>query len=199
MIILAIDTSCGTCSAALYNGTLLAENIITEIHKQAALTPYLIEKTLKDANMKASEIDIIAVTNGPGSFTGIRIGISLAQGLASVIEKPIIGINTLEAIANEITGEAVVVIDAGKGEVYHQKFINGLATSEISLKPVSEINEQNVIGIYKGHKDYPFANKVAKLSFDKLSDSSFKIPELRPLYIREPDAVIKLSESGRKS
>lgn len=198
MIILGIDTSCGTCSAALYNGNLLSENVITEIHKQAALTPSLIDKTLKDANMKASDIDIIAVTTGPGSFTGIRIGISLAQGFASVIGKPILGITTLEAIASESNGEATVVIDAGKGEVYLQNFSNGIPTSEIILKSLSEVEEQKVIGVFKDLKNYPFASKVAKVAFSKLADQSFKIPQLKPLYIREPDAVVKLSESSRK-
>ena len=193
MIVLGIDTSCGTCSAALYNGNLLAENVITEIHKQAALTPSLIEKTLKDANLQTNDIDVIAVTNGPGSFTGIRIGISLAQGFASVIGKPILGLTTLEAVAYGTTGESIVAIDAGKSEVYYQVFNDGLAVSEISLKPVSEITEQNVIGVFKERKEYPFASKVAALAFQKLSDKSFKIPEIKPLYIREPDAVVKLS------
>jgi tRNA threonylcarbamoyladenosine biosynthesis protein TsaB len=199
MIVLGIDTSCGTCSAALYNGTLLAENIIVEIHKQAALTPSLIEKTLKDGNLQTNDIDVIAVTNGPGSFTGIRIGISLAQGFASVIGKPIIGISTLEAIALGVSGKVDAVIDAGKGEVYHQSFNNSLATSEVSLKPINEINEQKVIGVFNERKDYPFASKVAKAAFEKLLDKSFKIPPIKPVYIREPDAVVKLSESRRKS
>lgn len=199
MIVLGIDTSCGVCSAAIYNGKLLANSEILDIHKQAAQTSNLVSKTLSDASLSINDLDFLSVTVGPGSFTGIRIGISLIQGIASVINKPILGLTTLEVMAYKTTGKLKSIMDAGKGEVYAQDFLNGNAISDIKFEDPNNLNLEKCIGVYKDMKQYPSAINVVKLAHDKLSNPQLVIPTLKPLYIREPDAVVKLTERSPKS
>lgn len=194
MIILGIDTSCGRCSAAIYDGKKVLHETIETIHKQAEQIAILIKTVLDKANIIIEDIDAIAVTKGPGSFTGIRIGISIAQGIAAVINKPIVGVTTLDAIAFNSKGSITAIVDAGKGELYTQNFSNGACVSEIRLLKISDLEGKKLIGVYKEHQEFPSAENIAKIAHNKLQDGNFIIEPISPLYIREPDAVVKLSQ-----
>jgi tRNA threonylcarbamoyladenosine biosynthesis protein TsaB len=121
MRVLALDTSSfvGTV-AVLRDGALLAEwsASVRATHGETLL-PHL-ARALEQAGLKASEIDLFAVGLGPGSFTGVRIGVATAKGLALAERKPLVGLSSLQVIARGMpAGELrAVAIDAHKGELY---------------------------------------------------------------------------------
>ena len=158
-LILSIDTSTKVCSVALHSdGKLLAiSELYTEKSHSGMLTT-LCESVVKYAGFSLKSLDAIAVAKGPGSYTGLRIGISTAKGFCFALDKPLIAINTLEAMAYQVksfyneTYLFCPMIDARRMEVYCQvldnqmniilkteaKIINELSFSEI-------LNEKKVI------------------------------------------------------
>ena len=127
MRILAIDTATEACSAALWNdGTLSAHfEICPREHTQRILP--LVQEVLTESGATLTELDALAFGRGPGSFTGVRIGIGIAQGLALGAELPMIGVSTLATMAQGAwrkTGATRVLaaIDARMGEVYWAEY-----------------------------------------------------------------------------
>ncbi|MET0344039.1 MAG: tRNA (adenosine(37)-N6)-threonylcarbamoyltransferase complex dimerization subunit type 1 TsaB [Polyangiales bacterium] len=118
---MALDTSTlvGTV-AVLDGGTLRAEwSASVRASHGETLLPEL-ARTLAQAGLTLGELDLFAVGLGPGSFTGVRIGVATAKGLALAGQKPIVGITSLRVVARGMAGEALraVAVDAHKGEVY---------------------------------------------------------------------------------
>jgi tRNA threonylcarbamoyladenosine biosynthesis protein TsaB len=130
MRILAIDTALEACSAAVFD-TERGDDSVHESLPMArghaeALIP-MIARVLDHARLTFSEIDRIAVTTGPGSFTGLRVGIAAARGIALTTGKPAVGISTLSAYAAPLIAAddalpVVAVIDARHDHVYMQAF-----------------------------------------------------------------------------
>ncbi|MGF6435160.1 tRNA (adenosine(37)-N6)-threonylcarbamoyltransferase complex dimerization subunit type 1 TsaB [Kosakonia sp. 1610] len=146
MRILAIDTATEACSVALWNdGTTFAHfELCPREHTQRILL--LVRAALADAEVKLTDLDALAFGRGPGSFTGVRIGIGIAQGLALGAELPMIGVSTLATMAQGAwrkTGATRVLaaIDARMGEVYwaeYQRDADGVwhgEETEAVLKP----------------------------------------------------------------
>jgi tRNA threonylcarbamoyladenosine biosynthesis protein TsaB len=99
-IILSIETSTKACSAAIHqDGKLLSVSELYNEKSSSGMLTTLIAHVVKTANLTLQDIDAIAVAKGPGSYTGLRIGVSTAKGLCFTLEKPLIAINTLEAMA----------------------------------------------------------------------------------------------------
>jgi tRNA threonylcarbamoyladenosine biosynthesis protein TsaB len=123
MLTLAIDTCLGACTAVLAkDGKIIvaASEPMARGH-QERLAPMVREVS---AGVGFADLDRIAVTVGPGSFTGLRVGLAFAKGLALAAERPLVGIGTLEALATGLP-DAAAVIDAGRGRVYLQAFAAG--------------------------------------------------------------------------
>src|SRR4029077_19945210 len=130
MRVLAIDTALAACSAAVFDtddgGIVASQSLpMTRGHAEA-LMPLLV-RLMQDAGMAFRDIDRVAVTTGPGSFTGLRVGIAAARGIALAAGKPAIGLSTLAAyaaplIAADNTLPVVVAIDARHDHVYLQVF-----------------------------------------------------------------------------
>lgn len=124
-LILSIDTSTYGCSVAVYDGTkrLSCYELMTEKSSSAMLT-LLIQNVIFQTGYSLSDLDAVAVAKGPGSYTGLRIGVSTAKGLCFALDKPLIGINTLAAMAVQVQGyfsESQLLcpmIDARRMEVY---------------------------------------------------------------------------------
>ncbi|CAI8832862.1 tRNA (adenosine(37)-N6)-threonylcarbamoyltransferase complex dimerization subunit type 1 TsaB [Kosakonia quasisacchari] len=146
MRILAIDTATEACSVALWNDgiTFAHFELCPREHTQRILP--LVRDVLGDAELKLTQLDALAFGRGPGSFTGVRIGIGIAQGLALGAELPMIGVSTLATMAQGAwrkTGATRVLaaIDARMGEVYwaeYQRDENGVwhgEETETVLKP----------------------------------------------------------------
>lgn len=128
MLILAIDTASIYCSVALIHHKTVIARISERINKGHAerLIGHIAQIT-DQANITLHQVDRIAVNVGPGSFTGIRVGISTARALALALEIPAIGVSALEALAVQTTNKNTtptisVVIEAGRDMFYYQNF-----------------------------------------------------------------------------
>jgi tRNA threonylcarbamoyl adenosine modification protein YeaZ len=123
VILLAIDCAASLCAAALYDAVqdrVLAREVRDIGKGHAEELTGVVETVLRVAGRTYADIGLIAVTVGPGSFTGIRVGVAFARGLSLALRIPAIGIATLEGIAAEAgSGRAVLAaIDAGRGEIH---------------------------------------------------------------------------------
>ena len=126
MLILAFESSAKPASAALVkDGQLLSQYMqCSALTHSRTLLP-MAEDMLKNAELRLSDVDLIAVAHGPGSFTGIRIGVSTVKGLAWAAEKPCVGVSTLEAMAWHglaVGGYICPVMDARRSQVYNALF-----------------------------------------------------------------------------
>ena len=126
MKILALETSAKAVSAAVTeNGKVLCSGYQdTGLTHSRTLLP-MAEDMLKNAELKLADVDLIAVAHGPGSFTGIRIGVSAAKGLAFAVDKPAIGVSTLAAMARNVAfadGLVICAMDARRSQVYNALF-----------------------------------------------------------------------------
>ena len=124
MKLLAIETSTEACSVALYDDGALAlrHELAPRRHTQLVL-PWA-EQLLASAGLRKSQLDAIAVGRGPGAFTGVRLGIALAQGLALALDRPVLPVSTLAVLAMQGQGGAILAaIDARMGEVYLGRFV----------------------------------------------------------------------------
>jgi tRNA threonylcarbamoyladenosine biosynthesis protein TsaB len=126
--VLAIDTALGACAAAVYDPTLgrslaLQSFVMSRGHAEVVIP--LVERVMHDAHLGFDALDRIVTTIGPGSFTGLRVGISAARGFALAAGKPAVGVSTLDALAAPYVTEletvpVVAAIDAKHGNLYLQ-------------------------------------------------------------------------------
>lgn len=121
--LLVFDTSCGACSVAVWSGDCtIAERYEAMSRGQAERLLPMIEETLAAAGMAWGRLDAVGVTRGPGAFTGIRIGLAAARGLALARGIPAIGISTFEALAVRAPAGCMVAIDTKRNDFYCQLF-----------------------------------------------------------------------------
>lgn len=202
--ILAIDTSTEACSVALmFNNQVTSDFIISQRDHAKQILP-MIDKLLTHAGCNLQQIDAIAFAKGPGSFTGVRIGIGIAQGLAFGIDKPLVGVSTLATLAQgahlETGAEHVVAaIDARMGEVYlgvYQCFGQGqlqLLIDECVLKPELVADRLSLLSLDKastyfagtGWQTYPDM-------YAGLQDGIVRLPDAKNMLF----IATKLYESG---
>ena len=126
MKILAIECSENPASCAVVeDGRLLCESFIgVGLTHSRTLMP-IVEHILKNTDLTMADVDVIAVAAGPGSFTGIRIGVSAAKGLAFAVNKPAVGVSTLAAMARNVAfmdGLVICAMDARRSQVYNALF-----------------------------------------------------------------------------
>ncbi len=126
MIVLGIDTSCAVSTVALTSDRdLIASYSVCSTLEHSTILLPMIERVLSDASLSMKDVELVAVTDGPGSFTGIRIGISTVKGLAFSFGTPCIGVSTLESLAWQaegLEGTVCPVIDARNNSVYSALF-----------------------------------------------------------------------------
>src|SRR3984957_15101152 len=133
MRVLAIDTALAACSAAVLDtddgGIVASQSLpMTRGHAEA-LMPLLV-RLMQDAGMAFRDIDRVVVTTGPGSFTGLRVGIAAARGIALAAGEPAVGVSTQLGyapphLAEDVTAPVISVIDARHSHVYLQTFAPG--------------------------------------------------------------------------
>ena len=212
-MILVIDTALNACQAGLYRdgeALMTRTEAMTRGH-QEALGPML-EALLRDAKAEPRDLAAIGVTLGPGSFTGLRVGLSFAKGVAAGLNRPLQGVGTLEALLRHpgLDGEnALAVIDGGRGRFYVQSAdraaqsldADGLialardAAATILTGPAAPA-AGHLTGLSVFTQDWPSLDAIAELTAAGGHD------DLTPLYMREADAVasrrgiISLSDAG---
>ena len=124
-LILAIDTASSCSSVALTRGSVGEGEVLASLSLNSSVTHsqrllMAIDWLLNESGMDLQGVDGLAVSLGPGSFTGLRIGMATVKGLATALDKPLLGVSTLDALALNCTGERLIcaVLDARKKEVY---------------------------------------------------------------------------------
>jgi tRNA threonylcarbamoyl adenosine modification protein YeaZ/ribosomal-protein-alanine acetyltransferase len=203
MKILSLDTAMAACSAAVVDTDHplpLAEACQPMERGHAEALAPMVAEVLRASGLSISEIDRIAVTTGPGTFTGVRIGLSFARGIGLARGIPVIGIDSLTAIAaNDISGSPLLVVaDARNGEVYAASFdserrmitaphITTPAVAALSMPPETLVigtAKQSVITLAPSHAgDLPVAARFARLAAHAPQGG---MPA--PFYLRAPDA-----------
>src|ERR1700704_6322463 len=148
MLILAIDTALDACAAAVLDtdsSQLIARESQPMKRGHAEALMPLIARVMKDAGLPFAALDRIAVTKGPGSFTGLRVGLSAARGIALAAGRPVVGLTTLTAYAAPIVADnsehpIISAIDARHDHVYFQ-VVSGDGSSLIRAQgaPITEV------------------------------------------------------------
>ena len=212
--ILNIETATTNCSVSLSKEgeiLVLKEDYNTNYSHAESLHMF-IEEVIIASKIKPSQIDAIAVSKGPGSYTGLRIGVSAAKGLCYALNKPLISVATLQSLANQVTindGIIVAMLDARRLEVYsaifdknHNKIRETKAQilDENSFKDYLEKGKVYFIGdgvektktlikhpnaIYIKDK-LPSAKEMSKLSYDKYKISDIEdVAYFEPYYLKD--------------
>lgn len=208
MIVLGFHTASPACELALIrDGKPLALQTEAMQRGQDARLPGLTQALLSGAGVALDAIDRFAVVTGPGSFTGIRVGVAFARGLALATGKPCLGITTLEAtLPAGQQGSAIVVLPAQKRPpditYWAQTFRSGAATdaaTEMSLSTVAELLSSHPHMVYGDaealqtdmsdlsvHSAQPSALRAAQLAAELIPEDR----PARPTYARAPDAAL---------
>ena len=205
---LVIDTSLNACTAALFDGDRsLAECVEEMARGHQERLGVMVAELFDTAGVAPRAVSGLAVTLGPGSFTGLRVGLSFAKGLAVGLGVPLKGIGTLEALGHhpDILGEPrMSVIDGGRGQIYVQRFDHDGEGAPIALSADSDFTPFQDIavltgpgaGLLAGHlpRARVFAQNWPQPSaLNRLSRTGHE--DLTPIYMREADA--KVSTRGR--
>ena len=208
MRLLVIDTGLAVCQAAVFDGERMLSALCEPMARghQERLAP-MAREAIAGAGIAFASLDCIAVTVGPGSFTGVRVGLAFAKGLALALETPCVGVGTLAALAASLSGadRRAAVIDAGRGSVYLQVFegaaelaapdILPLETAAARLAELAPVDQ--LIGPQASRL---LASLPAARAFDLVAPTAAAIARLasgaplvppRPLYLRPPDARVR--------
>jgi tRNA threonylcarbamoyladenosine biosynthesis protein TsaB len=144
MNLLAIETATEACSVALLHGDVLIDRSELAPRRHAELVLPMAESLLVQAGVVRKQLDAIAVGQGPGAFTGVRLAISVAQGLALALDIPVVPVSSLAALAMQAPGNGAAIlaaIDARRGEIYAGTFqmgTEGINSRINSLRPLME-------------------------------------------------------------
>jgi tRNA threonylcarbamoyladenosine biosynthesis protein TsaB len=213
LFILNIETATKNCSVALAkNGITIAwREIAEEGYSHAERLHVFIEELILESAIAFKDLDAIAVSQGPGSYTGLRIGVSSAKGLCYALNIPLIAIDTLQSLAAQISitdGVIVPMIDARRMEVFNATFDKELntiakAASEIITEESYQNREEEIHYLGDGaskcktflnkknfifHDEiiYPSAKEMSKLSFIKYQKSdTVDVAYFEPLYVKD--------------
>ena len=175
--ILCVDTSSFICSVSVFENLSLISSNSTEVEKShSKLIIQLIDQSLKDAKIKINEVDAFAVSMGPGSYTGLRIGVSTIKGLCYSLEKPLISINTLEILSKSALNHInnyndffiCPMIDARRMEVFTKMLDNDF--NEVEKDKALILDDKSFNDIGGGKSIYFFgdgSNKFQKITNKK--------------------------------
>jgi tRNA threonylcarbamoyladenosine biosynthesis protein TsaB len=211
--ILNIETATKNCSVALAKEgkTILCKEIAEEGYSHAERLHVFIEQIISEAGIQLKDLIAVAVSQGPGSYTGLRIGVSAAKGLCYALSIPLIAVDTLQALASKVKvadGLIVPMIDARRMEVYSAVFSADL---ERKREVLAEIIDENsfedfteklyFVGdcnekcktvltkdnfIFLDEIKYPSANEMSALSFDKYKKSdTVDVAYFEPYYLKD--------------
>lgn len=222
MVILALDTTTAAGSVALTrNGDVLEVAPIDPLQPVATRVPADLGALLDRYRVQLPSIDVFAVATGPGSFTGLRIGIAAMQGLAFASTKPLLGVSSFDALASLALRDAgpadsavAVWIDAWRGEVYASLYEQGREMREAVValpeRVLAGSGLEGAVFIGDGAVRYRdrvpgrvveptplIAGAVAGLALKRALDGEAPPPHaIRPLYVRRPDAELAREKSS---
>ena len=212
-IILNIETATKNCSVAIAKDgkTIVCKELATENFSHAEKLHVFIEQILVESNVQFSELNAIAVSQGPGSYTGLRIGASSAKGFSYALNIPLIAVDTLQLLAKQINidkGIILPMIDARRMEVFSAMYdsnynqIRATQAEIIDESSFQEISETiHLVGdgigkftntltdekfVFHNEVVYPSANEMSALSFEKFQNSDFvDVAYFEPFYLKD--------------
>ena len=145
MIIFALDSSGSAASAAVMkDGIILAESYCNVGLTHSVTLLEICDQVFSRASLTPADVDVFAVSEGPGSFTGLRIGVSLIKGFAFQYDKPCISVSTMEAISRNVCSPGTCIVpvnDARRDRVYYAVFRDRKRLAEDSVAEISELPE----------------------------------------------------------
>ncbi len=176
-VILSLETATLGGSICLSRGTevLAAREGNPDVsHSNSVLTD--IESCLRTADLTLSEVELFACASGPGSFTGLRIGIATLKALAATLERPCVGVPTLNAIAHSAgqSNRTVALLPAGRGEVFAQSLSVSADAEVVELDKAMHLSPAKVIDRYRGFSDLVWAGVGAHLQRALLQEHAAK-------------------------
>ena len=212
--ILSLETATTNCSVSLSKDgkTIVLKEDNDKSYSHAERLHVYISEVLKEANLSSSNLDAIAVSKGPGSYTGLRIGVSAAKGLCFALDKPLISIPTLDVLAHQVKvndGVIVSMLDARRMEVYsavydsdykqlrnteaqildEKSFEDYLQKGKVYFvgngveKSKTLINHQNAVFI---EAKLPSANEMSLLAYNKYKISDIEdVAYFEPYYLKD--------------
>jgi tRNA threonylcarbamoyladenosine biosynthesis protein TsaB len=211
--ILNIETSTKNCSVSIAKGgeTIICKEIAEEGYSHAERLHVFIEESLKEAGIAYEDLSAIAVSQGPGSYTGLRIGVSAAKGLCFALDIPLIAVDTLKVLASQATissGLIVPMIDARRMEVYSAIFNSKLEqVRDVQAEIISEDSFENLqeiiyfVGdcaekckailtkgnfVFLEEIKYPSAKEMSALSYEKYKkNDTVDVAYFEPFYLKD--------------
>ena len=198
-LILLLETATTNCSVALASdGKIVAARSINSGYSHSEKINVFIQEVIEQAGKKLNELNAIAVSSGPGSYTGLRIGVSTAKGLCYALDIPLINVNTLDAMAQGMNAESdkllIPMIDARRMEVYS-------AVYDENKKRISEIEaivvDENFYTSFRKSKQLILAGDGADKCIELFkTDASIKI---EPSFIPQAEFLATLAERKFKN
>ena len=192
MLVLAADTSLPILSVALISDATLVGAMALEGRgsRNEKLLP-AIDWLLSENGVEREAIELFAVTRGPGSFTGVRIGLATMQGLAMALRRPVCAMSTHEAIAFHEAGRVAVVDDAGRGELYVSLFDDG--SSVVAPHLARTIPDERVIRVadFMQHDNVALRCARRALEIEERGEGE-RYRDVTPIYVRLAEAEVKL-------
>lgn len=206
MRVLALDAALARCAAAVVaDRTAISSRQENARQGHAALLPVMAQAVLTEAGIAATELDLVAVTVGPGSFTGIRAGLALAHGIAVAIGIPVVGVTVGEALADSLPflggRELWVAIDSRRGRVFLEHEADIMATpldalptphgkvavaGDAALAVAARLAARDV-DVMLTDARLPMARHVAVVAENRLRGLLRPLPA-QPLYVDPPEA-----------
>ena len=187
-LVLGFDTSAAHCAAALLSGDhMLASRVEPMTKGQAERLLVLCEELLAEAGVAYSDLDALGVGVGPGNFTGIRIAVSAARGLALGLGIPAVGVDAFEALREGHDGPCACAVDARRDQVFLQGFDNP-SLSEPALFDAAALPafDGPLIGAHGEPPAMPVAEAIARIAARRYRAQP---PRPAPLYLRPADAA----------
>ena len=196
-LVLAIDTSTPAVTAGIVaDGELLAERVSIDARAHAErITPNVLA-ALADAGRSMADLDAVVIGCGPGPFTGLRVGMATASAYGHALGIPVYGVCSLDAIGGQTRGEALVVTDARRREIYWARYRDGVrvegpavsAPADVDAGPVQSVagspEHAASFGLPCVEPLYPNSIGLVRA----VADWSQPPSALVPLYLRRPDA-----------
>jgi tRNA threonylcarbamoyl adenosine modification protein YeaZ len=194
MLVLAADTSLPLLSVALVNDGVLAGAVALEGKgsRNEKLLP-AIDWLLSENHVDRKSIELFAVTRGPGSFTGVRIGLATIQGLALALGRPVCAMSTHEAIAFGEAGRVAVVDDAGRGEWYVSLFDEGRETTPPHLGVAPEGARIVRVGELLQRENVALRCARRAIAIEQQGEGE-RYRDVTPIYVRLAEAEVKLRQ-----
>ena len=203
-LILALDTTSAHCAVALVrDGSVVASETREMSKGQAEHLVPIMHEVLRGAKVSLKELDAIAVATGPGNFTGVRICVSTARGLALALKIPAIGVSVMEALAYKQTHPTLSIVDARAGMIYTQLFQDGTALSVPKHLFPKDLQDPGLSDLHcAGFKADHFATLLGASTYETALPSPetyafvaasrdwSETPRPTPLYIRNADAAL---------